>query len=72
MRYFRKNLKKLLHYLAVVFLKNGDLNQLIENNRKINKKFDKTDVINYSNDILNGLEYLHEELQIIHRDLKPS
>ena len=72
MRYFRKNFKKLLHYLAVVFLKNGDLNQLIENNRKINKKFDKTDIINYSNNILNGLEYLHEELQIIHRDLKPS
>jgi serine/threonine protein kinase len=47
------------------------LDKLINENKKLNKKFDDLTIFFYSQQILKGLDFLHEN-KIIHRDLKPK
>ncbi|KAL9645523.1 hypothetical protein ABK040_000587 [Willaertia magna] len=56
--------------LLLEYCPGGDLQQLIQSTWKIEKKMKEEDIVNYSLQIAEGLEYLHEH-NIIHRDLKP-
>ena len=51
-------------------LKEGDLDQFINEKKQKHKKIDTIDLLYYLKQILKGLDHLHSN-NIIHRDLKP-
>lgn len=54
-------------YLVMEFAEGGDLNSLIEANRRLTEK----QALQYFLQLLDGVEYIHS-LGIVHRDLKPE
>ena len=58
-----------LKYLYL--LKDGTLDEEIALTKALGKTLEKSDVMSWSIQILNAIEYLHGE-KIIHRDVKPA
>lgn len=67
MTHFSTEDKKELHILMELFPLS--LGQLIEKRRKANQKFTSSEIKHLAIEILNGMDYLHNQ-KIIHRDLK--
>lgn len=55
-------------YLVMEYAKNGSILKLVNDKYK---PLEKKQILNYSVDIINGLNYLHSH-HIIHRDIKPA
>lgn len=63
--------KEELHILMELFPLS--LGQLIEKRRRLNNKFTASEIKHLAIEILNGIDYLHNQPSvIIHRDLKPD
>jgi serine/threonine protein kinase len=61
----------ILHvYIIMDYIENGDMHDYIINSHT--KKISETESINILYQILNVLNYLHNEKGIIHRDIKPN
>jgi len=63
--------KKELHILMELFP--FSLGQFIDKRRRLNQKFTSSEIKHLAIEILNGIDYLHNQSAvIIHRDLKPD
>ena len=59
-----------LYYFQLI-IKDGDLDQLIQVYIKSKKRIDDLKILFYSQQILEGLEFVHKNHKI-HRDIKPK
>ena len=58
-------------YIGMEFCKNGDLNSLINETIKKNKKIEEEFIWKIAYQTLEALEFLHIEKKIVHNDIKP-
>ena len=58
-------------FTSQLIIKDGDLDQLIKDYFNRNQRIDNFRILFYSQQILEGLEFLHEKNKI-HRDIKPK
>ena len=57
-------------FLVMEYIEGSDLSEIMERDRKA---FALKDVLNWTEQLLNALEYLHaQEMPVIHRDIKPQ
>jgi|688.fasta_scaffold36906_2 serine/threonine protein kinase len=74
-QYIIKYIDSFIHnehvYIISEYASNGDLQSLIDYNKKYNKKLDNNFISKTILQIILGLTYLHK-YHIVHRDLKPS
>jgi serine/threonine protein kinase len=57
-------------FLVMEYIDGDDLSEMMEHDRKA---FALADVLNWSDQLLDALEYLHaQEMPVIHRDIKPQ
>ncbi|EAL51108.1 protein kinase domain containing protein [Entamoeba histolytica HM-1:IMSS] len=61
-------------YLVMEYCDSGDIQQLIDIRRRqgANPLLSNEEIFSFTNDILNGIKYLHVEKHFAHRDIKPS
>ena len=57
--------------LVTFYCEDGDLNDLIERNKKMNLFIQEECIFEWTCQMLKGLSYLHNK-NIIHRDIKPA
>jgi serine/threonine protein kinase len=58
-------------YLVLDYCNGGSLDILIKKNKIANTKFDINQLIQWSKEMIFGVEFLHSQ-NIIHRDIKPA
>jgi serine/threonine protein kinase len=57
--------------IIMPYYSGGDLHQLIQTRNEYQQRFSESELVNYMNQLLSAVEYLHTK-RLIHRDLKPS
>jgi len=56
-------------WIIMEYAEGGDLQRIIDSNKKAYKNIPESDVWKYAIHMINGIKYLHEN-KIVHRDLK--
>ena len=59
-------------YIIVEYMNGPNLQQIIDENKKINKYLEEKKIWEYLIQCLSGLLYLHKKKSIVHRDIKPD